>query len=110
MTAAIDSATFRELQDSAGSEFVTELVTTFLEEAPQTLAELRAAWDLKSAERFRRAAHTVKSNGQTFGAGAFAAMARDLEASGLPGDIVGVEALEQEYIRVAAALKELCRG
>jgi hypothetical protein len=38
----IDRATFDELKASAGDEFVTELVGTFLEEAPQMLAELRA--------------------------------------------------------------------
>ena len=34
----IDAATFAELQDTAGAEFVGELVGTFLEEAPQMIA------------------------------------------------------------------------
>ncbi len=38
----IDLAVFRELQETAGADFVTELVDTFLEEAPAMLAELRA--------------------------------------------------------------------
>ena len=32
--ASIDRATFAELQDTAGADFVKELVQTFLEEAP----------------------------------------------------------------------------
>ena len=66
----IDAATFAELQARAGADFVDELVDTFLEEAPQMLAELRAAQALgpAGAERFRRAAHSLKSNGLTFGA------------------------------------------
>ncbi len=106
----IDNVTFRELQETAGAEFVTELVATFLEEAPLSLAELRTSWSAKSVERFRRAAHSIKSNGQTFGATSFANMARQLETSGLPADASGIDALDQEYQRVAAALTELCRG
>ena len=64
----IDLATFEELKASAGDDFVTELVGTFLEEAPGMLAELRSAHAAGAAERFRRAAHSLKSNGLTFGA------------------------------------------
>ncbi len=38
---AIDPARYAELQDTAGADFVVELVDTFLEEAPGMLAELR---------------------------------------------------------------------
>ena len=39
----LDRTTFEELQDSAGAEFVVELIGTFLEEAPTMLSELRDA-------------------------------------------------------------------
>ena len=106
----IDQSTFNELSDTAGTDFVRELVATFLEEAPGMLAELRAALEARSAERFRRAAHSLKSNGLTFGANTLAAMARDLELGGLPADAAGLAAIAQEYARVAAALQELCNG
>jgi histidine phosphotransfer protein HptB len=106
----IDTATFAELQDSAGAEFVGELVGTFLEEAPQLLAELRAAQAAASAERFRRAAHSIKSNGNTFGALGLGEMARVLELGGLIADAAPIDALQAEYERVAAALQELTRG
>ena len=73
-------------------------------------AELRAALQEGSAERFRRAAHSLKSNGQTFGATALGAMARELEQGGLPSDATAIDALQTEYVRVAAALKRACNG
>lgn len=107
---AIDPAVFGELQESAGAEFVTELLDAFFEEAPQILAELRAAQTSRSADAFRRAAHSLKSNANTFGAVHLAELARDLELGGLATDAGPVDALEAEYQRAAAALKELARG
>jgi HPt (histidine-containing phosphotransfer) domain-containing protein len=106
----IDDATFAELQDTAGAEFVGELVGTFLEEAPQMLADLRAAQAAASADGFRRAAHSIKSNANTFGALRLGEMARDLELGGLLADTAPVDALQAEYERVAAALQERSRG
>ena len=106
----IDPAIFADLQDAAGAEFVAELVGTFFEEAPAMLAELRSAQAAQSADVFRRAAHSLKSNAHTFGATRLAHMARDLELGGLPADTAPVDALDQEYQRAAAALKELCSG
>jgi HPt (histidine-containing phosphotransfer) domain-containing protein len=106
----IDTATFAELQDTAGAEFVSELVATFFEEAPQLLAELRAAQAAASADRFRRAAHSIKSNGNTFGALRLGEMARVLELGGLIADTAPLDALQAEYEHVAAALKVLCNG
>ena len=104
----IDQATFTALEDTAGADFVSELVGTFLDEAPPMLAELRRARDDGHAERFRRAAHSLKSNGNTFGALALGRMAKALELGGIAaighGEVPTLDALEQEYARVAAAL------
>lgn len=108
--AAIDLAIFNELQASAGEDFVAELVDTFREEAPQMFAELRGALKVADAERFRRAAHSLKSNGNTFGALTLSAMAGDLELGGLPADATAIDTLQMEYVRVAAALKRACNG
>jgi HPt (histidine-containing phosphotransfer) domain-containing protein len=108
----IDRATFAELQEAAGGDFVKELVQTFFEEAPVMLKELRDAWSARDADGFRRAAHSLKSNSLTFGALPLAALARDLELGGLaqaPG-AEPLDALEQEYTRAAAALTELTDG
>ncbi|MBI3374577.1 MAG: Hpt domain-containing protein [Betaproteobacteria bacterium] len=106
----IDEPTFTALQEAAGAEFVTELVGTFLEEAPAMLAELRNAQAAGAADTFRRAAHSLKSNGNTFGATRLGALARELELGGLIADSGPLDELEAEYQRVAAALKELCGG
>jgi histidine phosphotransfer protein HptB len=106
----IDPATFAELQDTAGAEFVGELVGTFLEEAPLMLGELRAAQAAASADRLRRAAHSLKSNANTFGALRLGEMARALELGGLVTDPAPVDAVHAEYERVAAALKALTHG
>ena len=106
----IDNAMFIELQESAGADFVAELVDTFLEEAPRMLAELRATATTGRPDAFRRAAHSLKSNSNTFGALTLCAMARELELSGMDpakANDAKLDALAAEYSKVAAALTEL---
>ena len=107
----IDLATFDELKENAGAEFVVELVDTFLTEAPVMLHDLRRGLAANDADQFRRAAHSLKSNSNTFGALALGAMAKELELTGLAPALgangATLDALEQEYARVAAALTEL---
>ena len=110
MLETIDNTIFAELQDAAGAEFVTELVDTFLEEAPVMLAELRSALAAQQADTFRRVAHSLKSNCNTFGATRLGAMARDLEAGGMAGGAAPLDVLEAQYKLVAADLQELSRG
>jgi HPt (histidine-containing phosphotransfer) domain-containing protein len=113
----IDRRTFAELQANAGADFVGELVDTFGEEAPQLLAELRAAFAARdeasaagAAERFRRAAHSLKSNSNTFGATGLAELARALELGGRPADAAPLDALQSEFERTLQALRTLARG
>ena len=109
--ATIDPAIFAELRDTAGADFVSELVATFTdEEAPQMLAELRNALAAGSGERIRRAAHSLKSNAMTFGALPLGELARSLELGGLPADAAPVDALQTELDQTIQALKGLCRG
>ena len=111
MTDTIDGETFSALRDATGGEFVRELIDTFLAEAPSMLADLRDALAKGEAERFRRAAHSLKSNGNTFGALTLGELAKDLEIAGAahvkargPSALADIEA---EYLRVAAALAAL---
>ena len=106
----IDRITFDELKQTAGADFVTELVDTFLVEAPRMLDELRHALAAKDADEFRRTAHSLKSNSNTFGALALGAMARELELSGMDpakANDAKLDALAAEYARVSAALTGL---
>jgi HPt (histidine-containing phosphotransfer) domain-containing protein len=106
----IDPTTFADLQANAGADFVAELVGTFAEEAPQLLAELRSALAAGAAERFRRAAHSLKSNSNTFGATRLSELARTLELGGMPADAAAVDALQAEFERTVVALRELAHG
>ena len=106
----IDPATFDALSATAGADFVTELVDTFLVEAPSMLAGLRDSFAAGDAERFRRTAHSLKSNANTFGALTLGAMARELELSGMDpakANDAKLDALAAEYSKVAAALTGL---
>ena len=110
-SATIDAETFAALRETTGGEFVRELVDTFLEEAPSMLDDLRQSLESQNADRFRRAAHSLKSNSNTFGALALGALARDLEMAGVAQvsqhGAQSLAALEAEYARVAKALTAL---
>lgn len=113
MTAsAIDQATFTALQETAGADFVKELVATFQDEAPKMLSDLRKALAAQDAERFRRTAHSLKSNSNTFGALELGNLARTLELGGLPkadaAATQSLDALDSEYARASTSLEKLC--
>jgi HPt (histidine-containing phosphotransfer) domain-containing protein len=107
----IDPSVFAELQATTGPEFATELVDTFLEEAPGMIAELRNARIEGNNDRFQRAAHSLKSNANTFGATVLAAQARTFELEGLNAvslrDEAGLVELETAHENAATALKAL---
>lgn len=111
---SIDLTVFTELKATTGAEFVAELVDTFIEETPGILTELRTARSVGDAERFRRAAHSLKSNAHAFGAIRLAVLARDLEVNGLDvdhgRDEATLAALDRAYLSTAEALKVLCNG
>jgi HPt (histidine-containing phosphotransfer) domain-containing protein len=111
MNETIDAETFSALRDATGGDFVRDLIDTFLTEAPSMLADLRESLAGGETERFRRAAHSLKSNANTFGALALGDLAKDLELAGAaqvkergPSALAATEA---EYVRVAAALASL---
>ena len=106
----IDAQVFAELQEAAGADFVADLIGTFLEEAPALLAELHAACATGQADVFKRAAHSLKTNAQTFGAMALGEQARALELGSLPPAAGATAALDAAYAIAAAALEALRHG
>ena len=110
----IDPSVFAELQATTGPEFAAELMDTFLDEAPSMIAELRNARTEGDNERFQRAAHSLKSNANTFGAVTLANLARKLELQGIDADPrrddAALAELEAAHATAAAALKALCNG
>lgn len=105
----IDPATLDELKASAGADFVAELADTFAAEMPGMLAELQQALAAQDAKTFRRAAHAMKSNAQSFGALPLAELARALELGGLPPDGEGVAQLERLWQQTSPVLMEAVR-
>ncbi len=105
---AIDQSTFAELQDATGADFAAELLTTFLDEAPQMIADLRDAAAEGDEDRLRRAAHSIKSNANIFGATALAQIARAIELEGLSENSLGD--LAAEYAQTETALKAMLDG
>ena len=101
----LDQSALAALREIGGDDFVADLVDTFLDEAP---ALLRALHGTDAAE-VRRAAHTLKSNGATFGATGFSELCRELELQAQAGDLTGAFELagriESEYAAVAEELR-----
>ena len=100
----LDQSVLSELRAATGDEFLTELIETFLTEAPGMISQLEEAAAIGDAAGFRRAAHSIKSNANTFGATALAALAKDMELSGKTD---GIDALKAEYEGTANALRAM---
>ena len=109
MTSVIDSFVFESLKQMVGTDFIGELVATFLEDAPRMLEELRTSLAANDVETFRRAAHSMKTNAATFGATELAELAKALEMLGRSDNLreVGnlLEVLEEAYTQAASGLK-----
>jgi HPt (histidine-containing phosphotransfer) domain-containing protein len=76
---AIDQATFEQLKQMSGADFINELIDAFLEDAPHIVQNMRTAMASGDVESFRRNAHSLKSNAYTFGATELGALAKELE-------------------------------
>jgi HPt (histidine-containing phosphotransfer) domain-containing protein len=107
----IDQATFEELKEMSGADFINELIDTYLEDAPKLIEEMRTALVANNADTFRRAAHSLKSNAATFGASQLSALAKELELLGKENKLHETRdklmALEAAFASVREELREL---
>jgi HPt (histidine-containing phosphotransfer) domain-containing protein len=104
----IDQATFHELKQMSGADFINELIDAFLEDAPNMIQNMRTALDKKDVESFRRNAHSLKSNANTFGATEHGVLAKELEFMAKENNLeVGnrLEVLNETFGKVAEELK-----
>ncbi|MFH1566789.1 MAG: response regulator [Gemmatimonadota bacterium] len=108
----VDEAAIERLRVALGTRAdatLPGLLEGFRDDAAQRLTEARRALQDGQAQDLRRAAHTLKSLGATFGALAMSVAARKLEALAAEGDLTGCEQLlgevEQEYARARVALE-----
>jgi histidine phosphotransfer protein HptB len=104
----IDRATFEELKQMSGEDFINELIDAFLEDGPNMLSNMQTALQVKDVESFRRNAHSLKTNANTFGATGLGVQAKELEAMARDNNLdVGdrLEKLNQAFAIAAAELK-----
>jgi len=110
----IELSVFDGLKDSVGDDFIGELVSTFGEEAPLMIENMRRALSIQDADVFRREAHSMKTNAATFGATALSELAKKLEYLGRENqlDQVGdqLDTLENFYQAARSELEELSNG
>ena len=105
---AIDITTFNDLKQMSGEDFINELIDAFLDDAPHMIDQMRAALDTRDVESFRRNAHSLKSNANTFGATELAALARELELMAKENNLeVGnkLDVLSETFAAVAQELQ-----
>ena len=103
---ALDDAALANLRELGGDDFVAEVIDTFVADAPTLLAMLRSSLGEGDTEELRRASHTLKSNGRTFGAVSFAELCRQLEERARSGVLDGSEELADRIDREYRALEE----
>ena len=114
--ALLDDEAVRSLSDLVGDdpELIAELVDAFLDEAPVRLDELRTGVAQGDLVLAGRAAHTLKSNGFTFGARTLGELCQELETAAQNGHLDEASPLvarvETEWSRVRPALDALRSG
>jgi HPt (histidine-containing phosphotransfer) domain-containing protein len=110
---ALDADAVRALYELLGEdrEALAEIVDAFLDEAPRRLAELRRGVDEFDAVLAGRAAHTLKSNGGTFGAVELVSLCRRLEVAARANDLAGsadlLDAVDVQWTLVSKELTAL---
>ena len=110
--AILDAKALQALRDMLGEDarqLLSEVIDSYLEEAPQLLAAMKAAIDSGDGAALRLAAHTLKSSSATIGATRFSSLCKELEALGKRGSTSASPAweqqLQQEYENVKRALQ-----
>jgi HPt (histidine-containing phosphotransfer) domain-containing protein len=107
----IDPATFHELKELMGADFLDELIDSYFQETEALIEGLRQAFSGQEAASFERIAHSIKSSSASLGALIFSQQARELEMIGKAGDLSGagpmLDRLEAGFAQVKHCLKEL---
>ena len=100
----IDSASIenlRSLNPGDGDEFLREIITIYLEDTPQRIAEMEESLAGGDTPRFSRAAHSVKGSSANLGAMTVRHVAEQLEQQSNKHGLVNVaelvEALKVQF-------------
>ena len=107
----IDPKTFAELKDLMGSDFVVELIDTYIQETGELIDQLRRALGTGDGAALGRCAHAIKSSSASLGALDFSELARQLELLGKANDLSRAEPLSaqlsQDFLEVKHSLEVL---
>ncbi|GAB4430278.1 MAG: hypothetical protein Kow002_18730 [Anaerolineales bacterium] len=110
----IDLDTYRALEEMVGEAYVLEMVDAFLDEGKHFLDDLNSALNTSDVDRFRRAAHSLKSNAATFGALHLSGLAKELEEIARDGQLEGsggkLESISSAFGQAEQALKDIQNG
>jgi CheY-like chemotaxis protein/HPt (histidine-containing phosphotransfer) domain-containing protein len=112
----LDPPALERLLETIGDDrgLLTALIDTFLSDAPRLVEAARRGLEHGQTDEVRRAAHTLKSNGATFGATSLSELSRQLEALARSGRLEGADELiariDAEYERVRTALEAMRDG
>jgi CheY-like chemotaxis protein/HPt (histidine-containing phosphotransfer) domain-containing protein len=112
----LDPPALERLLEIIGDDrgLLTALIDTFLSDAPRLVEAARRGLEHGQTDEVRRAAHTLKSNGATFGATSLSELSRQLEALARSGMLEGADELiariDAEYERVRTALEAMRDG
>ncbi|HKO84405.1 MAG TPA: response regulator, partial [Actinomycetota bacterium] len=107
----LDPPALERLVETIGDDrsLLMVLIDTFLRDTPRLVEAARRGLERGQTDEVRRAAHTLKSNGATFGATSLSELSRQLEALARSGALEGANELitqiEAEYERVRIALE-----
>lgn len=104
----IDKAIFEELKQMTGEDYINELIDAFLDDAPNMIAAMRTAISAQDVESFRRNAHSLKSNANTFGATELGVLAKELEYMARENNLnIGnkLDVLDESFAAAAEELK-----
>ncbi len=113
----LDTAALKRLKETLGSQaeaLFPVLLEDFFRDSLRLLAAARTALEKNDTQELRRSAHTLKSNGATFGAVRLSDAARELEALAKQGILDGAAALIdrtiQEFERAKGFLNPYRKG
>jgi signal transduction histidine kinase/DNA-binding response OmpR family regulator/HPt (histidine-containing phosphotransfer) domain-containing protein len=111
-TKVLDPGALKQLRATLGKQadgMLPGLIEQFYQDADRLLDQARQALEQERADDLRRAAHSLKSTGATFGALALSAVARELESLARDGVLEGAAGLiaraETEFVKAKGALE-----
>ncbi len=106
--AVLDEASLSNLMDVIGgdSAALNELIDSFASEGETLLRRMRDATKADDVDALRRAAHSMKSSSNDFGAKSLSALARDLEQRARQHDLTDCDGLLDEIALAFSQTKE----